>query len=231
MVKNSSMRGFFSEYGHIETVTYKDQAYQLIKEAILYQKFQAGVTYSQEFLCQELGISRTPVREALLELQKEGYVQFFRGKGIQVVSLDQDSIQDILEVRLYLEQISAVLAAKRASIEDVASIRECLDQQQHNPDSENIDFCYRLDHQFHRAIAKATHNKHLFQMLNSTLDHYLRFEMLSIYNNVKDASAILNEHSEIYDAISTHNEEKAGEMAKMHLRNAYHRTLSQYWKE
>ena len=71
MSENNSVAGIFSGHGQIKTPTYKEQAYRLIKEAILYQRFQADTIYSQEAICQELGISRTPVREALLELQKE----------------------------------------------------------------------------------------------------------------------------------------------------------------
>ena len=64
----------------IHTETYKNQAYDLIKNAILYNRFRVDAIYSQEAICTELGISRTPVREALLELQKEGYVSFARGR-------------------------------------------------------------------------------------------------------------------------------------------------------
>ena len=72
MSENNSVAGIFSGHGQIKTPTYKEQAYRLIKEAILYQRFQADTIYSQEAIYQELGISRTPVREALLELQKAG---------------------------------------------------------------------------------------------------------------------------------------------------------------
>ncbi|MEG1294654.1 MAG: GntR family transcriptional regulator, partial [Clostridium sp.] len=58
--------------GYIHTNTYKEQAYKLIKDAVLYNRFRVGAVYSQEAICNELGLSRTPVREALLELQNEG---------------------------------------------------------------------------------------------------------------------------------------------------------------
>ena len=116
MSENNSVAGIFSGHGQIKTPTYKEQAYRLIKEAILYQRFQADTIYSQEAICQELGISRTPVREALLELQKENYIRFCRGKGIQIVSLDDQAIHDILEMRIYLALAGAVLAAQRAGI-------------------------------------------------------------------------------------------------------------------
>ena len=75
--------------GYIQTNTFKEQAYELIKDAILYNRFRIGAIYSQEAICNKLRISRTPVREALLELQKEGYVCFCRGKGVKVVPVTE----------------------------------------------------------------------------------------------------------------------------------------------
>ena len=96
----------------IHTETYKNQAYDLIKNAILYNRFRVDAIYSQEAICTELGISRTPVREALLELQKEGYVSFARGKGVKVVPVTEQDAGDILEARIFLESHNAKLAAE-----------------------------------------------------------------------------------------------------------------------
>ena len=97
----------------IAPVTMKQQAYELIKDAILYRRLQIGITYSQDALCSELNISRTPVREALLELQQEGYIAYMRGKGIQVIPITKKRAQDIVEARYYLELNGARLAAQR----------------------------------------------------------------------------------------------------------------------
>lgn len=231
MPEKSCAAGFFSGYGQIKTLTYKDQAYQFIKEAILYQKFQPDAIYSQETLCQELGISRTPVREALLELQKEGYVRFCRGKGIQIVSLDKDAIHDILEMRIYQEMAAAELAAKRATKADLDYIAECLEDSRRTLDSQDIIQCYRLDHQFHRAVAKAAHNDLLYRTIDDVLNHYLRFEVLTVYQSNSSANAILAEHRTLYDAIREHDAQKARHAAKKHLHDAYKRTLGQYWTE
>ena len=80
----------------VKTLTYKEQAYELIKDAVLFNRFRVGAIYSQDEICEELGISRTPVREALLELQKEGYVTFARGRGVKVVPVTYEIEKDIL---------------------------------------------------------------------------------------------------------------------------------------
>ena len=206
MSENNSVAGIFSGHGQIKTPTYKEQAYRLIKEAILYQRFQADTIYSQEAICQELGISRTPVREALLELQKENYIRFCRGKGIQIVSLDDQAIHDILEMRIYLEMAGAELAAQRATKSDLDYIRECLEANQRHHSTDNIIQNYRIDHQFHRSVAKAAHNALLYNTLDDVLNHYLR-----------------------YEAVKNRNAQQARQAAASHLENAYRRTLGNYW--
>jgi len=226
-----SVNGVFSGCGQIKTVTYKEQAYDLIKEAIIYQKLQSDAIYSQDAICQELGISRTPVREALLELQKEGYIIFCRGKGIQIVSLDDKAIHDILETRLYQEMSVAELAARRATEQDLVYISECLEEQRQNLDLQDIDLSYRLDHRFHRAVAKAAHNERMYRAVDDILDHYLRFEGLNIYKNYSGANAIMAEHTRLYEAIREHDPEKARKAAQDHLQGSYKRTLQRYWHD
>ncbi|MGE4277822.1 MAG: GntR family transcriptional regulator [Lawsonibacter sp.] len=231
MLETSSMDGVFPAQEQIKTTTYKQQAYELIKSAILYQKLKPDAIYSQESICQALNISRTPVREALLELQKEGYILFYRGKGIQIVSLDEQAIHDILEMRIYQETAAAELAGKRATPEDLAYIGERLEEHRRSLDSQDIDRCYRLDHQFHRAIARAAHNDFLYRTIDDVLDHYLCFEALSIYKSYIGANAIWEEHSVLYNALREHDPEKARRVAEVHLQNAYERTLGKYWKK
>ena len=231
MSESQSVAGIFSGHGQIKTPTYKEQAYQLIKEAVLYQKFQTDAIYSQEAICQELGISRTPVREALLELQKEGYIRFCRGKGIQIVELDDKAIHDILEMRIYLESIAAELAAKRATQADLDYIAECLENNRSNRSKNDIVLNYRMDHKFHRSIALAAHNDVLYNSLDDVLNHYLRFEALTVYQNDLSASSILQEHQAIYEAVSRHEPQEAYRAAMRHLRDAYKRTLGYYWSE
>ena len=229
MSESNSVAGIFSGHGQIKTPTYKEQAYRLIKEAILYQRFQADTIYSQEAICQELGISRTPVREALLELQKEDYIRFCRGKGIQIVTLDDKAIHDILEMRIYLEMAGAELAAQRATASDLDYIKECLESNQRHRSTDNIIQNYRMDHQFHRSVAKAAHNNLLYNTLDDVLNHYLRFETLTVYQSQTSSQSIVDEHQALYEAVKNRNAQQARQAAASHLENAYRRTLGNYW--
>ena len=188
-------------------------------------------SYSQDDICKELGISRTPVREALLELQKDGYVSFSRGKGVQVVPVSDRDARDILETRMYIECINAKLAANRAAQRDLQAMRESLDRLRDQLSTRDGQHLYRLDHIFHRAVAAATQNRLLYRECELLLDHYLRFEVKSVYNNSIDAKIVFDEHVAICDAIAEGSAERAEQAMARHLTNSYRRTVSRFWAE
>ncbi|MBU5668630.1 GntR family transcriptional regulator [Peptoniphilus sp. MSJ-1] len=225
-----SNQDIFSNSDQIVKRTYKDQAYNLIKNAILYNKFRIGATYSQQEICDELGISRTPVREALLELQKEGYVSFARGKGVEVVPVTDETAHDILETRLILEGINAKIAAERRTDEDIKYIYSCLGELKKNLSTFDGQALYRIDHQFHRSIARATHNKILYNQTELILDNYLRFENKSVYNNSIDGNNVFKEHEMIANAINEGNSDKSKKLMENHLKESYSRTLNRFWE-
>ena len=224
-----SINNVFSPSDQIATLTYKQQAYKLIKTAILYQKMKTDTIYSQDSICHALNISRTPVREAFLELQNEGYVNFYRGKGIKVVSLDPALVHDFLEMRMDQEMMSAELAARRASQEDLDLISSAMQEHFQSLALHDQDLCYRTDHQFHRAIAKAAHNGVLYQSLDNLLDQCLRTEFLHTYHIQESINATFEEHKNIFQAVSSHDQQKARLAAKYHLENAYRRAQATYW--
>ena len=211
------------------TPSFKEQAYALIKDAILFNRFRVGAIYSQEAICTELGISRTPVREALLELQKDGYVSFCRGKGVQVVPVSQTMAHDILEARLYAERVNAELAAVRATQQERDYLVQTLKDLQENLEGRDGQLLYRVDYRFHRGVAAAAHNQLMYRQSEVLLDHYLRFEVKSVYNNSIDGKIVFEEHVAILDAIQSGNGERAKQAMEKHLTNSYRRTVSQFW--
>ena len=211
------------------TPSFKEQAYALIKDAILFNRFRVGAIYSQEAICTELGISRTPVREALLELQKDGYVSFCRGKGVQVVPVSQTMAHAILEARLYAERVNAELAAVRATQQERDYLVQTLKDLQENLEGRDGQLLYRVDHRFHRGVAAAAHNQLMYRQSEVLLDHYLRFEVKSVYNNSIDGKIVFEEHVAILDAIQSGNGERAKQAMEKHLTNSYRRTVSQFW--
>lgn len=211
--------------------TYKEQAYERIKDAILFNRFRIGAIYSQESICKELGISKTPLREALLELQTDGYVTFCRGRGVLIQPVSYEKARDILESRMLMEPLCAQLAAERATEEDLAMLRQLLTSLQEGLPSEDGQRLYRIDHGFHRAVIRAAHNEMFYRFLDVVLDHYLRFEVKSVYNNSIDAQKVYREHQKVYDAIDGRDGKKAFKAMETHLKNSFARTLPEYWRK
>ena len=210
--------------------SYKDIAYERIKDAILFNRFRIGAIYSQESICRELGISKTPLREALLELQTDGYVSFCRGRGVLIQPVSYEKAHDILEARITMEPICAQLAAQRADEEDRQKMKNLLTSLQEGLPSEDGQRLYRIDHSFHRMVIKASHNEMFYRFLDVILDHYLRFEVKSVYNNSIDARKVYMEHRKVYEAIAAGDEKKAYKAMETHLKNSFARTLPDYWK-
>lgn len=230
-MKTAMARGIFQGEKGITIPTYKEQAYSLIKEAILFQRIRSGELYSQEDICNELGISRTPVREALLELQREGYIQFNRGKGIKVVQITEDEAKSILEMRINNEMFGAKLAAARATAEQLGIIEERLHQMRADASCGDIIQMYKLDCAFHRAIMEASQNTWLLKSVENLRDHFLRFENKIAFDALATTREILQEHTAIYEAVAAHDGEKAEKAMKEHMVSAFRRTAWQYYKE
>ncbi len=226
-----NVRGILGDHPSIVMPTYKEQAYILIKEAILFQRLKIGEIYSQEELCNELGISRTPVREALLELQGDGYIRFSRGKGIYVVPITDKEAGNILELRLNNERFGAKLAAKRATEEQLRNIETALSKMQKEASCGDAIKLYKLDCLFHQSVIEAAQNMRLLKIIGDLRDHFLRFENKIAFDQLASTQDVISEHTFIYQAVQAHDEEAADEAMKNHLISAFKRTAGNFLKE
>ena len=213
-----------------EYLPLRDVVFNTLRRAILKGELEPGERLMEIALANRLGVSRTPVREALLELQKEGYVSFARGKGVKVVPVTEQDAGDILEARIFLESHNAKLAAERGTDKEKLAIMDCLSELKQNLSSLDSRLLYRIDHQFHRLVADASHNGWFSRQTSLILDHYLRFEVKSVYNNSIDGKLVYKEHLAIGEAIFKNQPEKAALAMQHHLSNSYTRTLGRIWK-
>lgn len=210
----------------IAPVTMKQQAYELIKDAILYRRLQIGITYSQDALCSELNISRTPVREALLELQQEGYIAYMRGKGIQVIPITKKRAQDIVEARYYLELNGARLAAQRRTAAQVKNLERMLLEQESRCHDCDVRASYQLDRQFHHEMFLAAGNTWMQEEIEKLRDNFLRVETQSAFDSPEQAEHVILEHRGILEAIREGNEKEAVKAMRYHLDCTTKRTLN-----
>lgn len=216
---------------NLDKQTYKEKAYLLIKDAIMFNKFRVEGIYSQDEICDEIEVSKTPVREALLQLQNEGFVKILRGKGIQIVPVNNDKAKDILETRLLLEANNAYFAASVLDEYSKNEIKNCLDDLENFLVSKDSNSLYVIDHAFHKSIAKATQNKIFYKHTCLILDNYLRFENKNVYNNLIDGKKVFEEHRLIAESIFNRDPKNASKNMETHLLKSYNRTLKEIWEK
>ncbi len=196
-------------------------AYSLILEAIDRGDLGAGQRLVETEIAERLGMSRTPVREALQRLETQGVVAR-DGRSLRVATLDHSQLGELYEVRRVVEGLAARLAARHAAPEEVALLRGMVeDDRDQVTDPMALSMSNR---RFHRQMHRASHNRYLNQMLES-----MRRSMALLSSTTLDSpgrgAESLAEHDAIVKAIEARDEAAAQEAAETHISNAYRTRL------
>lgn len=209
--------------GQRETIkrqTVTSSVADVIRRRIIEGTYESGFQLRQESLAAELGVSRIPVREALLQLEAEGLVTIHTHKGASVSALGAADAQDLFDARSALEPMIAAIAVRRARPADVAKVEACLERyrealtRQVTPDELS-----RLNWEFHRAIcepAQRPRSMQILGMLHNSTDRYLRVQI----NQRGAANKALIDHELLYKAFAEGDEETLVENLREHIRSA-----------
>lgn len=198
-----------------------DFAYRRVRELILSGRLQPGAVINQAALAREIGISTTPLREALRRLAQQGLVELDAHRDARVTRLDAEEARDLLEVRRALDPLAASLAAERRTPEDVAEMRAALqdlDALPRDPTPEQLAGHRRL----HEAVYRASHNALLVDMLDGlwdTADRYRR-HALQVERSVEDRAATSREHARLVAAVVEGDAATAAEVMRDHIRGS-----------
>lgn len=195
----------------------RESVYSKIKKKILIGEMKPGTRIVEVTLAESLGVSRTPVREAIRQLEKEGMVTVVEPrKGSYVSDISVKDMVDILEVRAELEALAAKLATSRAleeEIQEMEKISGMYRQAIYENDTENI---IKYDEMFHKKIVSASGNKSLIVVSETIQDMALRFRYL-YYDDFSRYENMPSEHRHILDAIRSKDAEMAKEVALSHV--------------
>jgi DNA-binding GntR family transcriptional regulator len=191
-------------------------AYNVIKDAILTFHLQPGEPLVETTLAAQLGISKTPVRDALARLEREGLVVKISYKGTTVAPVTRQSVLEIFQIRAALEGLAARLAAPRLTNEDLELLRRSL--LQHAQALANADFpaAASSNRIFHKTILQRANNARLGQILANLEDHSQRFRLLSNYQQGRLEKSV-QEHQRIFIALEKQDPPAAEEMMRAHL--------------
>ena len=198
-----------------------ESVYDYIVELILTQQIKPGERIPEADVGQKLGVSRTPVREAIRRLESEGLVVVSTNRCVEVISFDEQSLVNIGVMRLALEQTSIRLAVYRGSNEDFNQLYEiaaaCNEAAQAGKVSERI----HLDTKFHLALAQIGNNPLLVRYLTQLL-RQVELIQSTRYVDASDAVIQISDHYPIVDALVARDEKKALEISSRSIIEYYH---------
>ena len=196
----------------------RDVVFKTIRQAILTGELKPGERLMEIHLANKLGVSRTPIREAIRQLELEGLVIMVPRKGAQVASITEKSMTDVLEVRLALEKLAVELACKRISYSQKDELKEALEGFETAVGNRDASEIAKADEAFHNAIFSATGNMRLGQMVNNLAEQMYRYR----FEYIKDEGGrerLVEEHKRIYDAVIKGDIETATKEISVHIKN------------
>ncbi|HEY8495691.1 MAG TPA: GntR family transcriptional regulator [Limnochordales bacterium] len=197
----------------------RELVFEAIREAIISGHLKPGERLMEIQLAEELGVSRTPVREAIRKLEQEGFVVMVPRKGAYVADISMKDIAEVFEIRGALEGLAAELAAERATEEELerlerllVAIGECIERQ-------DVDGMIEKDTEFHDLLFSASHNERLVQILSLLREQIQRFRSRTLAR-VERMKVALEEHKAIVEALGRRDSELARSLAEAHIESA-----------
>lgn len=196
----------------------REVIFNSLREAIIIGELRPGERLMEVQLADKMGVSRTPVREAIRKLELEGLVDMIPRKGAHVAELSVKDIMDVLEVRASLDGLATALAAERITDDELKELKHINIQFSQYIDKENLNGSIKKDAEFHDIIYRASRNDKLITILNNLREQVQRFRVIYLkdYSSPKN---LIKEHNDIFDAINSRAIESSRSLAKAHIQN------------
>jgi DNA-binding GntR family transcriptional regulator len=201
-----------------EYLPLRDVVFNTLRNAILTGELSPGERLMEIKLADKLGVSRTPIREAIRKLELEGLVVNTPRKGAEVANISAEDLRDVLEVRRSLEVLAISLACEKMTDETLALLYENIDAFKHSIDAEATSDIASVDVTFHDIIYKATGNNRLIQILNNISEQMYRYRFEYIKNK-ESWNRLVEEHMNIYEAIKNRDKDLAVKSILLHIDN------------
>jgi DNA-binding GntR family transcriptional regulator len=197
------------------------RVYEEIKEAIINNTIKPGTMIQERILAEKLGVSRTPVREALRRLNSEGLIELIPGKGATVTKITIEDIREIMQVREPLECLAVKLAAERIQPQDIKYLEDMIanwDKEINCSDQINFQSLSTKDIAFHEYIVEIAGNKRLASILNMLRDQIRRITFLTQDNKTRIETSF-PQHLKILEALKQRDPVAAEENMRQHMQS------------
>ena len=195
------------------------KVYRILKKEIIKGSFEPGDKVLEGRIADQMGISRTPVREAIRELAAEGFVTLSPNQGVVVRSVSAESIREVLQIHSVLEGLAARLSCEVINEEDLKELENYVNKMEKFANKRDSSAYSEVDLKFHELIVNTCRNKRLIQMRKNISDQAQRYRIssLSIPRRLKES---LKEHQKILEAFKTKDPKKADSTSQKHIQNA-----------
>ncbi|MBE5872589.1 MAG: GntR family transcriptional regulator [Lachnospiraceae bacterium] len=201
-----------------EYLPLRDVVFKTLRQGILTGELKPGERLMEVHLAKRLGVSRTPIREAIHKLELEGLVTMVPRRGAEVAQISEKNLKDVLEVRRVLDILAAELACVRMTKEELMYLRAAKDEFTRLTTTRDASLLSKADVAFHDIITRSTGNERLMQLVSNLSEQMYRYR----FEYIKDTgyhALLIKEHEEIYNAIAKRDKKAAALAAGTHIVN------------
>ncbi len=213
-----------------EFLPLRDVVFNTLRQGILTGELKPGERLMEIHLANKLGVSRTPIREAIRKLELEGLVTMIPRRGAEVAQITEKSLKDVMEVRRALDALSVELACDRINDEELAALGKACESFEKAVSTGDPKKIAQADVEFHNIIVKAAGNTRLVQLINNLSEQMYRYR----FEYIKDVSTheqLIAEHRILSDCIRNKDKATAAKTAKLHIDNQENAIMQQLHKE
>lgn len=196
----------------------RDVVFNTLRDSILKGELEPGERLMEIHLANKLGVSRTPIREAIRMLEQEGLAVTIPRKGAQVAKMTEKDLQDVLEIRDALDELAVLNACKNMTEDYISQLRSSMVAFKNAADRGNVRDIVEADEQFHNVIYKAADNPKLMVIIQNLKEQMYRYRYEYVKDNANYAQ-ILQEHAEIIAGLEKGDGEYVKEIMHAHLEN------------
>ena len=211
----------------------RGKVFHQLREDILSGHYKEHEELREMAISEEMGVSRTPVREALRQLELEGLVLMIPRKGAEVAEITEKNMRDVLEVRKALEELAVQLACDKITKEEIEEMKKAAEEFRMILKNKDITEIAEADVRFHDIIYMATDNQKLILLLNNLREQMYRYRV-EYLKDVESRKTLVEEHYAVYRALKARNQQQAVKDICIHIvnqQNAILRSLEQMNKE
>ena len=201
-----------------EYLPLRDVVFNTLREAILKGELKPGERLMEIQLAKRLGVSRTPIREAIRKLELEGLVVMVPRKGAEVADITEKDLRDVLEVRKALEELVVQIACDRMTEEDFKELKKAHARFKTVIKKGDLKEVAEADVKFHDIIYMSTNNQRLIQILNNLREQMYRYR-IEYLKDTQMHAALVQEHESIVECLESGDKENASRIKRSHIDN------------